>query len=213
MQHAEHFHKFFCACRPETMKKNLSGKDMMVFQLLPARWCNLHAAHTDWHTEQPLHNTEWHSTMFPLPGFSMTFHTGITWWWYPVLCLLILFYLHSFFFTGVGGRESSFIICWCEWLEKASSFPRERSVWVIVLMPAVNYGGCNEIKLAAAPLKGYTKPYLGQINAARLDCWALLVSCGSSEVQSDFWISPPAGRRSDPWAVKSFTPGLIIHIQ
>lgn len=81
------------------------------------------------------------------------------------------------------------------------------------LMPAVNYGGCNEIKLAAAPLKGYTKPYLGQINTARFDCSALLASRGGSEVQSDFWISPPAIRRSDPRAVKSFTPGLIIHIQ
>lgn len=81
------------------------------------------------------------------------------------------------------------------------------------LMPAVNYGGCNEIKLAAAPLKGYTKPYLGQINAARFDCSVLLASRGGSEVQWDFWISPPAIRRSDPRAVKSFTPGLIIHIQ
>lgn len=81
------------------------------------------------------------------------------------------------------------------------------------LMPAVNYGGCNEIKLAAAPLKGYTKPYLGQINASRFDCSALLASHRGSEVQSDFWISPPAIRRSDPRAVKSFTPGLIIHIQ
>lgn len=58
------------------------------------------------------------------------------------------------------------------------------------LMPAVNYGGCNEIKLAAAPLKGYTKPYLGQINTARFDCSALLASRRGSEVQSDFWISP-----------------------
>lgn len=85
-----------------------------------------------------------------------------------------------------------------ECLEKAGLFRSERSARVIVLMPAVNYGGCNEIKLAPAPLKGYTKPYLGQITAARCDCRALPVSCGSSEVQSDFWFSPSAVRRSDP---------------
>lgn len=140
--------------------------------------------------------------------FSRTLHTGVTWCWCPVLCLLFLFCLVVIFCWG----ESSFMIAVGNVWKKAVRFG-EQSAWVIVLMPAVNYGGCNEIKLAPAPLKGYTKPYLRQINAARFDCWALVVSCGSSEVQSDFWISPPAVRRSDPWAVKSFTPGLIIHIQ
>lgn len=57
-----------------------------------------------------------------------------------------------------------------ECLEKVSSFGSERSAWIIVLMPAVNYGGCDEIKLVLAPLKGYANPYLGQMNAARFDC-------------------------------------------
>lgn len=34
MQHAEHFHGFFCACRPETMKKISPGKTRWYFNFL-----------------------------------------------------------------------------------------------------------------------------------------------------------------------------------